>query len=66
MKMPKKILVYTCDFDNGGNDTLVIAHSVEEIPADLYINVVGEYKLVTQGELVVKRELVMKRKLKPL
>lgn len=57
MKMPTKILVYVCDYDDKGVPVLAVVKSEKEIPDDYSGGVVGEYKLESAGTLTVTRAL---------
>lgn len=57
MKMPKKILVYVCDYETNGTPVLAVATKLGDIPEDSNGDVIGEYKLITESKLTVKREL---------
>lgn len=58
MKMPTKILVYVCDYDQDGNAIFAVANWLEEIPEINEGENIAEYHLVSEKELVVKRELI--------
>lgn len=55
--MPKRILVYVCDYDKDSTPIFAVATNLKEIPEDYENQPVAEYTLVKQGKLVVNREL---------
>lgn len=60
MKMPKKILVYVCDYSNGV-PILAVATKLDEIPEDKNGVVVGEYERIAVSKLAITRELKLCR-----
>ncbi len=57
MKMPKEILVYIADYDDG-KSVFAVAKDVSEIPEHLDGEIVGNYLLNRQWRFKVRRELI--------
>lgn len=57
MKMPKKVLIYVCDYHSDGTPLLAVAVNLNDIPEDSNGEPVGEYELITKSRLCVQRTL---------
>lgn len=55
-KMPKEILVYVCDYDDG-QPIFAAVRNMSEIPEDVDGEKVGVYILNKECKLKIKREL---------
>lgn len=57
MKMPKELLIYVCDYDDG-KPIFAVANNVEGIPENCNGEKVGKYVLSEEHRFKVKRQLV--------
>lgn len=57
-KLPKNIIVYICDYDDGKPVLAVSDNGVSGIPEDSAGELMGIYKLVQSGRLKVSKTII--------